>query len=145
MQTLHDLLQSCASHLTGRDVILDWRPVTGGYGQTWCDQSGVLRIDIRPDLDDDRLLKTFLHECGHGLLHKFTRRSEDEIYSTDADDPPDQRARQISRIREYQADSLSLRWMKYGLDHRDQTLPLVEGVLWSLLRGDIRRMARYDS
>lgn len=60
------LLTQCARRLTGKNVQVRLRHPTAEYalGQTYKTTDGAV-VDVEPNMDDDTVLKVFLHEAAH--------------------------------------------------------------------------------
>lgn len=129
MHTVYDLMHAVCERLSGKKIRLRMTdPGDSLDGVTWRDETGRLRVDIKPYLDDERLLYVLCHEIAHTKHHRYLKASESYVRSYHYD-----KTTSTHKVKEDQADRQAKIWSDYALAHRDHSLPLLEGSLWSLL------------
>lgn len=136
MFTIADLMSAVASHLVGhRDfkVILREPSVKKADGCFYLGSSGEPIIEVKPYLDDDRVLFVMCHECAHAVLHR------DEVFINDLSSSPsgsyEIKASDVIPRHEDEADALANKWIAYAKRHakREQGMREIEALLWALL------------
>ena len=130
MRTVYELMVAVAEHLAEKPVKLRFQHNKGFKGLCRADISGMLVIDLEPELqftDIKEFLRVFLHEISHAKNHKFIPMElevssnievvEDNIYNR----------------REAEADTEAQQWLNHAEQNRNKNLDYFEGCLFSLL------------
>jgi len=128
MNTVFELMEKTASKLSRKPVKLNFRNIEGCYGLCWKDSKGFLNIELQTGLEEEQLLKTYLHEIGHCKMHTFTAS---EVHPSESK-VPEQENKIYSAIREAQAEAISKYLFQYAENNRNIEQPYFEGCLWSL-------------
>ena len=133
--TVFDVMQLVAIKLSGKACLLRLQaPAVAGLKGMVHRAAGQLIIDVSPGLEDDLMLKVFLHEVAHAKLHSFEPTQLSSYPSGSIKDHrKSEGASWCNTTQEAQADSLADKWLRWGETHRDEQLPAFEGVLTALL------------
>ena len=129
MRKHYELIAEVACKLAGKVVQVRFKHNKGFYGLCRADSSGMVTIDIEPELQlhSEKFLEIFLHEVAHAKFEKFQPLSF-EI----SDSIPVQKNEQF-HIQETRAELQAEVWKWYAEEHRDNNLDYVEGCLRKLL------------
>jgi Zn-dependent peptidase ImmA (M78 family) len=141
MFSVADLISAVASHLVGeRELKVIFRdPVMKkADGCFYKSSSGEPIIEIKPYLDDDRVLFVMLHECAHVVLHR------DDVRINDMSSKPSGSVaighHDVIPKNEREADELANKWLAYARRcvKREQGMSEIEALLWALLEYPVK-------
>jgi len=128
MRTLYDLMVHVAQHLSGKkNLTIRLRKPHGTQGTCRKDSSGVLTIDIEPELEEKRFMYVFLHEVAHARFERFKAMELEVSELVEVELTP---KREFQEVR---ADKVAKAWLQYAEQNRDLSFSYQEGCLWSLL------------
>jgi len=132
MKTVYDLMSEVACKLAGKPVRVRFEHNKGCYGLCRADSSGLLIIDLEPELQfyEEKFLRVFLHEISHAKNHKFIPME------LEVSDRIEVVRDKVYNLREAQADKQAEKWLQFAEKNRDKTKPYFEGCLWSLYNSE---------
>jgi hypothetical protein len=128
MKTVYELMAEVACKLSGKPVKLRFQHNEGCYGLCRADSSGLLTIDLEPELQfyEEKFLHVFLHEISHAKFDSFIPL---EFEVSDRMPVSNNTGYKLKEIR---AEKQASTWLKYAEKNRDIQQPYFEGCLWSL-------------
>jgi hypothetical protein len=129
MKHLENTLTFIAFKLAEKPVKLRFKHNSGVYGLCRADSSGLVTIDIEPELQnyEKKFLEIFLHEVAHAKNDKFIPMElelSDSIPLTKDTD---------FEHRETTAEKQAEEWLQYAETHRKTNLDYLTGCLLTLL------------
>ena len=126
------LMKYAAPYLAGQPCRVKFRkPAAKGFNASVHNSlDGIPEVNLTPDMDPERTLKSYLHELGHvraGHLDKAGKMH---------DMPPDSNPvywNNINWQNEAQADAWRDQWLKYGQKHAKAADTETQGILYALV------------
>jgi len=142
MFSVADLMSAVAEKLTGeRNLKIIFRDPAyqGADGCFYKSASGKPIIEIKPYLQDDRILFVLCHECAHAVLHPG------EIVNKDVSSKPSGSMiiGDLDRVpkHEDEADKLANKWIAYANKnahaYHEPGMREIEAKLWALLEKEV--------
>jgi len=127
LKTVYDLMSKVAQNLAEKPVKVRLQHNEGYEGLCRKDSSGLLTIDIEPQLSDKRMLFVFLHEVSHA--------KKDNILPMELEvsDKIEDTKTRLYNIKEAEADKQAEAWLRYAEANRNQEHDYFEGCLWTLM------------
>jgi len=128
MKTVYDLMSEVACKLSGKPVRVRFEHNKGCYGLCRADSSGLLIIDLEPELQfyEEKFLRVFLHEISHAKIDNFIPLELEVSNRIEVEKTP------VIQFQENRADKQAEKWLQFAEKNRDKTKPYFEGCLWSL-------------
>jgi len=132
MKTVYDLMCKVACKLTGKPVRIRFEHNVGCYGLCRADSSGLLTIDLEPELQcyEEKFLRVFLHEVSHARTDNFIP------LRFEVSDRIELKKDLVTQFQENRADKQAEQWLQYAEKNREKTEPYFEGCLWSLYNSE---------
>jgi len=129
LRHFQNTLTFIACKLAEKPVKLRLKSNSGVYGLCRADSSGLVTIDIEPELQSNerKFLEIFLHEVAHAKLHSFVPM-ELEL----SDRIPLTKDTEFEH-RETTAEVQAQEWLQYAETHRNNNLDYFTGCIYSLL------------
>jgi len=125
----YELIAEVACKLAQKPVQVRFKHNKGFYGLCRADSSGLITIDIEPELKSRsrKFLEIFLHEVAHAKFDSFQPMSFQA-----SDTIPVQQGSQFD-FQEFRAELQAEIWKWYAEKNRNSNLEYIPGCLYSLL------------